>query len=732
MRYRQNFRTVDRNKLQRAQGFRKLLATADPYNNEDLHDQLLSLTLGVRQPITLIFESESSRKQKSLFVATEGSIYALNNSTGNWSVLGSGYGQGGVDATGPRFKAARQGDYVIFTNDYNPPMYHVLEQGTSPLIREIDDLETIGLTKARHVWTWKNVVFFADVEMDQQRFPFRVVWGDFDNPTSFDPEKAESIAGTFDLNENEQILGGMPLGNVFLIYTTHGIWEMSVTGGEESFSFREAYPGNRFDFLGCLYYPETLINLGESHMYLGKDKIYTFNPYQQTPTAPEWVHAATKELFDNIDSGKCGVHIGHLDGDEAYFSYATSAAVAGCPDKTIRINKRYEVVDTIDAGFTAFAQFTPGSSPTIRDFILDNDICTVAQLDAEGFLFGNEGLPREIDGEDAAFEPQVIHTANPIHLGGTLTVAGAGTAAANTIYTYNAFTKRYVAPNGYYIERTNPTAPDFYGVETLHNDAGLSLYSNPLTLDGAWATVTNGTGPAPTVTPDGDVLTVEDYEQATSDSDSLCALLNGQRLDDICRVCPSNRLFVAAFSDDWCLKQMNSGFAREKCTNPTATGETGDYGYSASVGEYEDQPYDSILRFGTLYNKDGDVIVERFQINYIAKPAVYPDPTDPTVPEVTLYIGASSQPMDPNTATRQSPPCGIVWHTRSTQEMKCLSNLTASQHLAAQSQPSLRADWNFWHTAPYIYVELFIEGTGANVEFSGVAGDVSLKATKNG
>lgn len=729
MRYRLNLRTVERSKLRRAEGFEKLLSQ-DPYNNQDLHDQLLVLHNTARQPITLLFESESSRKQKSLFAGTEGQIFKLNNTTGNWEMLGYGFGRDGVTASGPRFKAARQGDYVVFTNDYDLPQYHILEQGypaDGPFIQPIPDLDVIGLTKARHVWTWKNVVFFADVEMDGQRYPFRIVWGNFDDPLSFDPSKADSIAGSKDLNANEQILGGMALGNVFLIYTTHGIWEMSAVGGEQSFDFREAYPGNRSDFLGVLKYPNSLVNVGDHHIYLGSDKIYWFNPYMAAPEAPEWIHAATKDLFSEIDSELCEVHIGHLDGDEIYFSYATVGATADCPNRTIRINKRYEVVDLIDIGFSAFCEFTPGSSPTIRDFILNNDICTADELNDADLLFKDEGLPLDVDGETAAFVPQVVHTANPIHFMGAVTVTDAGDPAVDGVYTYEASTGRYVHPDGYYIQRTNPTAPDYFGIETLYDVVGTSLYTNPLTLAGAWANVTGGAGPAPTVTPNGDVLTVEDYNQVTSDSDSLCALLGDQSFDSICQVCPRNRLFIAAYSADWCIKQMNSGFARETCSNPTGVGTVGEFGYTSSIAAYTRVGYDSILRFGTLYNKDGDVVVERFQLNYLALPEQFDDQA-----QIVLHVGVSAQPIDPNDGPPDASTCGIKWYERSTKDLICLSNLTAAQHAAGKTQPSLNLHWNFFHCGPYMYLQLKMDGTGGNVEFSGVSGNVSLRSKKNG
>ena len=628
MRWRQNFRTVDENKLRRGHGFEKLLSKETDYNNDDLHDQLLSLSGAIRQPPTLAFEAESSRGVRSLFVANESTIFQHNANTGNYKVAATGFGAGGTSANGIRFKAARQGDYVIFTNDYNSPRYHLLESASTPLVKEFDDLATIGLSKAAFVFVWKNVVFFADVEMDQQRFPFRIVWGDYDNPTSVDPLKAESIADLQDLDSNERILGGAVAGDVFIIYTTRGMWQITVVGGDNSFGFRRLYDGARNEYVGLLKYPNTLVSLGTTHLYVSDDKIYSFSPYQQLPSCEEWIHRASKKLMDELNPLACGAHIGGLDHDEVYFSIARVGDDNDCPSLTLRLNMRYKVADYLDYGFTTFSNFQPYYGQNIRDFILDNRICDLDSLTADGMGFVNEGLPRTIPGPTALFEPQSICTQTPLVVSG---------------------------------------------------------------------------------------VTTEDYTGAC-DGDSLCALLDGAGIDDFCRKCDTARLFIAVSSNDWCLKQLNTVFYRELCTNPTASGTLVTDGYFASVGIYEQGGIESILRFAPAYSKDGDVVFTNLDLKFLAA-------AEEPANAVKLRVGISAQPADPNT-----DECGIVWHAHSDLLLKCITALTQGEHLSSNTQPYLRSNWNFVRRGHFIYIELRIVGTGGDAIFSGIVASLSEKS----
>lgn len=414
LRYRQNLQVFEENKLRRGCGWAKLLSQAN-YNNQDLHDQLLTFTEGsAREPITYLREAVSSRGIRSLFAGTQSRLLELNESSGNWRLIADGLGGGiGTDCSGPRFHSAVLGDYLVFTNDFDRPKYHFLEQPAfeSSLIADISDLEVIGLTKAGKVWQWRNVIFLADVEMDNERFSYRVVWSNYNEPTSFDPAKAESIAGFKDFNYGERILAGAPCGNVFLIYTTHGVWAMQVAAQpDKPFDFVQIYKGQDNEFIGCLKYENTLVNLGGAHLYMGADRFYSFTPYSSAPDPVEWLHRADKVLYQNIEATACSAHVATFHENEALFSVLTSASTNGCPDMTLRVNTLYKMADIVDHGFSAFCTFRPQRIQTIRDFIIDQRICTLQNLDDEGYGFVNEGLPAPLPTPTATIIPHYFTT----------------------------------------------------------------------------------------------------------------------------------------------------------------------------------------------------------------------------------------------------------------------------------------------------------------------------------
>lgn len=400
VRMRQNLQCTGQGKLRRGTGFEKFLNVGD-YNNEDFHDQLLIFTAAARSPVTMLFEAESTRRVRSLVVGNQTTLAQLNQYSGNYRILGSGFGgTASTSANAPRFKAARLGDYVVFTNNFDFPQYMVLEQPpdvSGNYLATIPELETIGLTKAYVIWEWRSVLFMANVVMDNDRISYRILWSDFDDPLGWDPATQGTISGFKDLYTHEEILAAAPAGNSFLIYTTHGIWEMIAVGGDQSFDFRRVYNGETKEgsdtVKAVLAYPNTLTNIHDAHCYLGHDGIYLFNQYYSKPERPEWLHKASADLFANLDTSVCEPHVACPFGDEILFSVARVGAVNQCPDYTLRANKTYEMCDVVDHGFLSFCQYDPQSQPTVRDFILQNEICTLSGLAAAGYPFGNEGLP---------------------------------------------------------------------------------------------------------------------------------------------------------------------------------------------------------------------------------------------------------------------------------------------------------------------------------------------------
>ena len=122
-RWRQNMAAVPMNKLCRRNGWRKFLYTESPYQNHDLHDQLLSkltyydeatpvdansdevqsypssqcgTTLNTRtqarQPITMLFEAVATNGARRLLAGTQNRLYVQRASKGNWQVISDALG----------------------------------------------------------------------------------------------------------------------------------------------------------------------------------------------------------------------------------------------------------------------------------------------------------------------------------------------------------------------------------------------------------------------------------------------------------------------------------------------------------------------------------------------------------------------------------------------------------------------------------------------------------------
>lgn len=466
---RQNLQCVGQGKLRRGCGFAKLLDGPN-YNNSDFHDQLLTYTGAFRQPPTMVLHAESTQRAHHLFLGTQSTLARLKEVDGDYEILGTGFG--GVRSTSaaaPRFTGAQVGDYLAFTNDFDKPMFYQLESSptvtytgvgvppsslgnpgdtytdtgspstgsyikttasgwvswdpTSKLFT-FDDLDVIGLSRAKVCWSYQNCLFFADVEMDGERFGYRIVWSDYQNPTSFDPAKLNSLAGTWDLYTYERILGGQALGSTFLIYTTHGIWEMVVVGGEQSFQFIRLYNGEANVSQALLKYPNTLVSLEDAHIYCAEDGVYVFSQYYGKPQRLDWIHQSSPWIYNNIDDVNCSVAVAGFSvtkvgnkkeaANEVYISTASVGAANNCPDRTLRINMTYKVCDVVDAGFTAFCNHQAQMIPTARDLILELGICDAAEMQSNGYGYGKEGLPKPIPTSTA--NPTCFYTTVPANV----------------------------------------------------------------------------------------------------------------------------------------------------------------------------------------------------------------------------------------------------------------------------------------------------------------------------
>src|SRR5690349_6929147 len=250
-RYRQNFSCPDENKVCRRTGWEKLLSRT-PYNNQDLHDQLLVLQqyfpplvppssenetasplpnaacgtppltrTQLREYITLLFEATATSGTRKLIAGTQSRVYELNESTGNWRILGDGFGGSTRADLGRRFKAAQVGNTVAFTNGFDRVMAY--EMFSPPVgcpyraMHPIADLDTIALTTAECIYSYKNAIFLGNVTMDGELLQNRLVWSDFNDAESWDPAKA-TVTETIDSTLTGNVLSwSNPNGQTYMV-----------------------------------------------------------------------------------------------------------------------------------------------------------------------------------------------------------------------------------------------------------------------------------------------------------------------------------------------------------------------------------------------------------------------------------------------------------------------------------------------------------------------------------
>lgn len=380
----------------------------DNYNNADLHDQIELDTDGVKvisgnkvlakvEPINLIRELVSTTGMRKLLVATQTKIYLLNESTGNYKIIGTNLGGVYLPSSGiRRWRVAQLLDTVVLTNNYDPLKIWVWGQDS---IINHADAKNLGIGKVAVVHAWRGLLFLANLEMDGERAEHRIIWSDYNTASSLNPgSSAGSMAGQQDLNYGERILAAREVGDYLLFFTNRAIWQVTAVGGAEVVNFRQVYnepvSGDR-----CLVYPYTLTSLGDAVMYMGRDGIYLFNLSMPKPERLEWLHRSTKIIFDSLDDSLCDVPVAdyHPMTKQVYFSWPSKYESLSLSARTLVANMQYLTACVMDHGFTAFGNFRSDNRKSFRDWLISWNICADTTD-----KYPREGASRPVDGEKLA------------------------------------------------------------------------------------------------------------------------------------------------------------------------------------------------------------------------------------------------------------------------------------------------------------------------------------------
>lgn len=380
---------------------------------------------GCRQDISLLFELNASSGRRKLIAGTRSRIYAANERAGNWRIIADGlggvYDAADCDCSSIRFKAAQLGDYVLFTNNFDPVLAWRCDDPPAGCdfwsAEYVPDLMALGISHAGVVASWQGFMFVADVTVEGRDYPGRTYWSDFNAPLEFIPTN-ESLAGYHEFSQGERILAIEPIGGQLRFYTDKAIYEVALVDDQDLvMHFREIYRGPDVP-----RYRNAIVNTGRTHYYLGESTIFSLSEYDRTPVQIDWVHKASGVIYNGlkaewldefayllenttlgttrsavgpINPNRCDQAVGGYDTERKllWFSWPTLGAVDGepdheCPDMTLVLSTRLNAATIVDHGFTAFLTHRADLTPALRDTLAELGICDPAQ-----FLLPKEGAP---------------------------------------------------------------------------------------------------------------------------------------------------------------------------------------------------------------------------------------------------------------------------------------------------------------------------------------------------
>ena len=402
------------------------------YNNRDLHDQMIgaqtyqltNTTAGVtycvggellrdsqcQESITLLQSIPSPTGARRLLAGTKTRLYVNDDHSGNWRIIGDGYGgcfQDDEDCicAPTRFKAATLGDLTVFTNNVDPVQVWQFDRAVDGCdqraAQPMLELLEVGISTAELVIEFKGFVLIANVVQDGIRIKNRIFWSDFNDGAAWIPG-GESLAGFTDLGASEEILNWATIGGKLRIYTNKAIYDGQLVGDSQLsqaglvFAFTEVYRGTALPV-----YRNTLVKAGAQHYFMGESTIYRMAEYDTAPTEFQWIRFASGAVFDGIPS-RWVEGAGDLFDTEPINPEMCDNAVAGyrekdgsvwfsypitegkCPFATLILWPDQAKATIVDHGFTAFCQHVPSTRQSWRDFLADAGICEATLEEKEG------------------------------------------------------------------------------------------------------------------------------------------------------------------------------------------------------------------------------------------------------------------------------------------------------------------------------------------------------------
>ena len=371
------------------------------------------------EAVTALYAMNSVGGRRRLVAATRSRIYVNDDRNGNWRILADGLG-GPCDkdddctCSNKRFRIAALGNTMLFSNGVDPVLAWDFDSGPDGCFfwsaDYVAQLRQLFIDSAEVIQSWNGFAFIANVSENGDRLSSRVYWSDYNAPLSWFPG-GESLAGYHDFGNGEKVLSMEPIGGRLRIFTDKAIYDcVLVRDPEQVFSFQEIYRGKE-----VLRYRFSIVNTGDTLVWMGESSIYAMAEYDRTPQRVEWIHQASGVIYEGIraewvqdftgldsfgpvNKERCDQVVGGWDSERQAIWFSWPTAGQQCPNMSLVLWPRYSKASIVDHGFTAFVNHRPDFRMSIRDFFATANFCPSSEqmVDKEGLPYstgGSEGYP---------------------------------------------------------------------------------------------------------------------------------------------------------------------------------------------------------------------------------------------------------------------------------------------------------------------------------------------------
>ena len=172
--------------------------------------------------------------------------------------------------------------------------------------------------------------------------------------------------------------------------------------------------------------------------------------------------------------------------------------------------------------------------------------------------------------------------------------------------------------------------------------------------------------------------------------------------------CGADQLFLAASTQDYCLKSLGTTFSRENVTliGGVVATDIPDVNYATSLAGYHAR----VVAPVPLPEPHREKIVREFLLDAQLVPNALAAPN-----LLTLRIGNHFNLVDPMSL---EPYCAPQWHTQDPLPMICPDTATSTVMALENERPSDPISWPMWETGNRLYFDLRITSAngGAPVE----------------